>query len=325
MDKIAFIIGETFLYWNSIFLVLGALSAAMLFLAFYLGRSGNAIAGFLYLPLSIGLSVLLARLVHWYCHTDSYGSLHTAITNFLSGGYALCGAFAGCFLAAVLLRLANVAKDLPELLDCACLAGAGGISVGRLACFFTNADRGAILDSSWGFPFTWPTINSVTGESENRMAIFLFQALLCGCFLLILTVFWLSTRKKHRNGDTCLLFLLLYGASQAILDSMRYDSLFLRSNGFVSLVQILGAAAVVLPVIVFSVRSVRAWRLRVWHILLWLIAGGALGGAGYMEYYVQRHGNLALFCYSVMSVCMAAVILIALTFYSFGGSRAKPK
>ena len=180
MDKIAFIVGETFLYWNSIFLVLGALTAALLFLAFYLGRSGNAIAGFLYIPLSIGLSVLLARLVHWYCHTDSYGSLHTAITNLLSGGYALCGAFAGCFLAAVLLRLCCAVKDLPEMLDCACLAGAAGIGVGRLACFFTNADRGAILDSSWGFPFTWPAINTVTNESENRMAIFLFQAILCG-------------------------------------------------------------------------------------------------------------------------------------------------
>ena len=75
MNKIAFIIGETFLYWNSIFLALGVLTAVCLFLAFYLGRSGNGIGGFLAVPFCIVFSMVLSRLVHWYCKADSYASL----------------------------------------------------------------------------------------------------------------------------------------------------------------------------------------------------------------------------------------------------------
>ena len=117
MDKIAFIIGETFLYWNSIFLVLGALTATALFLSFYLGRSGNAVAAFLAIPLCTGLSMVLGRFVHWYCQSDSYGSVFTAMTDYFSGSYALCGVFIGCLVGACLLRLSNAVKDLPEMLE----------------------------------------------------------------------------------------------------------------------------------------------------------------------------------------------------------------
>ena len=37
-----------------------------------------------------------------------------------------------------------------------------------------------------------------------------------------------------------------------------------------------------------------------------------LGGAGFMEYYVQRHGDLAVFSYSVMSVCLIFIVGLAL-------------
>ena len=321
MDKIAFIIGETFLYWNSIFLVLGILTACLLFLAFYLGRSGNAIGAFLAVPLSIGLSMVLARLVHWYCQTDSYSSLFAALTDYFSGGYALCGAFFGCILAGCILRICQAIRNLPQYLDCMALAGAAGIGVGRLGSFFTNADRGQILEGSWGLPFAWPIVHPVTGASENRIAIFLIQAMICGAIFLILTVFWLSTRKKNRSGDTFLLFLLLYGAAQIILDSMRYDSLFLRSNGFVSLVQILAALAVVFPIILFSVRSVRARGFGIGHCFAWLLIAACLGYAGYMEYYVQRHGNLAQYSYTVMTVCMAVVVLLTVTLYLLKGKK----
>ena len=92
----------------------------------------------------------------------------------------------------------------------------------------------------------------------------------------------------------------------------RYDSLFFRSNGFVSVVQVLGALAVVLAAIVFSRRMVKARGFRAWQILLWLLIAIAIAGAGYMEYYVQRRGNEALFAYSVMSGCLAAVIALTL-------------
>ena len=97
-----------------------------------------------------------------------------------------------------------------------------------------------------------------------------------------------------------------------VLDSTRYDSLFFRSNGFVSVVQVLGALGLALSIILFSVRMVKACGFKFWQILLWVLIAAGIGGAGFMEYYVQRRGNEAVFAYSVMSACLAAVIALAL-------------
>ena len=66
MDKLAFIIGDRFIYWNSIMLTLGALVAICFFLAFYIGKCGNAVAAFAAIPVAIVLSLVFARFFHWY-------------------------------------------------------------------------------------------------------------------------------------------------------------------------------------------------------------------------------------------------------------------
>ena len=67
MEKIAFFTGETVYYWSSIVLTLAALTAVCFFLSLYLGKGGNAVAAFGVVPLALALSLVLARLVHWYC------------------------------------------------------------------------------------------------------------------------------------------------------------------------------------------------------------------------------------------------------------------
>lgn len=323
MDRIAFIAGDTFVYWSSIILTLAAATAICIFLAAYLGKSGNGVGAALLIPLALMASLALGRLVHWYSRSDSYASLTAAMTDFSSGGYALIGVFAGCFLAALLLRLLYIVRDLPEVLDCLSLGGAAGIAVGRLACFFNTSDRGQILEGIQSLPWAYPVTNAVSGALEYRLATFLLQAMATGgIFLILLLVFLIGHgTKRLKNGNICLLFLLLYGASQAVLDSTRYDSLFLRSNGFVSIVQILSAAAIVLVAVVFSVRMVKARKLRFWQFPLWLGMLAGLGCAGYMEYYVQRHGNQAAFAYSIMSAALLAVIVLVLITWGLGNKR----
>ncbi len=310
MDRIAFMIGERFIYWSPILVALSALAAAFLFYGFYMSRSGNSVGALLAVPMAVCISLVLSRLVHWYCKADSYASLLAALTDFSSGSFALCGAVVGCLLTAFLLRLTGTVKNLPEMLDTMALAGTAGIGLGRLSCLFNTADRGDLLEKAYGLPFSYPLLNAVTGQPEHRLATFMIQAMACGAIFLVLLVYWLATRKKNRTGNTFILFMLLYGASQVICDSTRYDSLFLRSNGFVSLVQILGAVGVVLAVVLFSVQLCRRRGWNFWYLCFWLVIGGCLGCAGYMEYYVQRHGDQAVFAYTVMTYCMLGVILI---------------
>ena len=119
-------------------------------------------------------------------------------------------------------------------------------------------------------------------------------------------------KKKLRDGDVTLLFILMYGACQIILDSTRYDSLFMRSNGFVSIVQILGLVAVVISIVLYSIRLIKARGFKWYFILFWVLQLAMMGGAGYMEYYVQRHGDQAAFAYSVMAPCLLGIVLITL-------------
>ena len=314
MERIAFIIGDKFLYWNSVFLTLGAAVAACFFLAFYLRKTGNFIAGFAAVPVSLVLSLVMARLVHWYSRADSYADFTTAMTDYTSGGFALMGVFFGCALAALLLRCVFFHRNLPEMLDCMSLAGCAGIAVGRLGSFFNSSDRGQIIESLQTLPWVYPVTNSVSGAVEYRLATFVIQAMVAVVLLAVLALFYLIGTKngKLKDGDTCLIFLLCYGASQVVLDSTRYDSLFFRSNGFVSIVQVFSAIALAAVIIVFSVRMVKARGFRFWQVPIWVIISAGIGVAGFMEYYVQRRGNEAAFAYSVMSGCLGLVILLGL-------------
>ncbi len=314
MDRIAFIVGETFIYWNSIFLMLAAAVAVCVFLTLYLREEKNGISAALLVPLALICSLVIARVIHWYCLSDAYESLGAALTTFTGGGYALMGVFAGCALAAAVLRLLRIVRNLPMTFDCMAIAGAAGIAVGRLACLYTPADRGPVMQTLRFLPFAYPVSNAVTGEEEWRLATFMLQAMVALLLFLVLLVFYLVGQRgedrKLRDGDTACLFLAAYGASQIVLDSTRYDSLFLRSNGFVSVVQILGAVALVGSVVYFSVRMVKARGFRWWNVALWVLFLALVGVAGFMEYWVQRHGDQAVFSYSTMSGCLAAAVTL---------------
>lgn len=325
MEKLAYINGEIFLYWNSIILTLAAATAICFFLSFYLGKSGNAAAGFAAVPLSLVLSVVGARFFHWYCRADSYDGFLAAMTDYSSGGYALMGVFLGCFLAALVLRVVFLHRNLPEMLDCMCLAGAAGIAVGRLASFFNSSDRGQIVASTQSLPWVYPVTNSVSGAVEYRLATFVLQAVAAAVLFAALTAFYRRANRQGRirDGDTCLIFLMLYGVSQVVLDSTRYDSLFFRSNGFVSIVQVLGALALGLAIVVFSVRLVKTRGFRLWYVPVWLLMAALIGGAGFMEYYVQRHGNEAVFAYSVMSACLTGASALTLLVRGLGVPRKR--
>ena len=314
MDKLAFISGENLIYWSSVVYTLAAAVMIVFFLAFYIGKCGNAVAGFAAVPLSIFLGLVAARFFHWYCRFDSYDSFAAAMTDYSTGGYALMGVFLGCFLAAAILRILHLHRSLPEMLDCMAVSGCAGIAVGRLASLFNASDRGQVLGSLKRLPFAWPVTNVVSGAVEYRLATFMLQSLVALALFAGLSLFYIRgiQREERKNGDTSLIFLLIYGASQVVLDSTRYDSLFFRSNGFVSVVQVLGALGLGLAIFLFSKRMVKAWGLRFWQFLLWIPIAAGIGCGGFMEYYVQRRGNEAVFAYSVMSGCLTGVILLTL-------------
>ena len=313
MNRIAFIFNSNIIYWNSLILVLAAAAAICFFLAIYMPKSKNANAAFIAVPVASVLSFLLARFIHWYCRTGSYSSLMSAMSDYTGGSFALVGVFAGCMLTALILRGLKVHQNLPQMLDAMSIAGAAGIALGRMACFFTTADRGQIVNAVKTLPWVYPTVNTVSGAVEYRLATFVIQAIIAGILFLVLGSFYLTGhRRQLKDGDTTLIFLLCYCGTQILLDSTRYDSIYFRSNGFVSVVQVLSAVVLAVAIVLFSIRLVRSRGFKGWYIALWVAILGLLGGAGYMEYHVQRHGREALFAYSVMGICLTLMVATSL-------------
>ena len=325
MDQIAFFFREHYIYWSSVLLLVAVCVAVFLFLSLYLGRGGKMSAAFGVVPVAVCLSWICARLIHWYCFAESYSGFAAAISDYSQGGFALVGVFIGCALAVTILAVAKILPDPLRMLDCMCLAGGIGIAIGRLASFFNTADRGQILEGIQSLPVAAPVINVVTKATEYRLATFVLQAVITGLITLILAGFYFSGKgKKWKDGETSVVFLLCYCIAQVILDSTRYDSMYFRSNGFVSVVQVLGAVAIVAITVLFSVRLVKNRGFHMGYVLLWVLMAGLLGCAGYMEYYVQRHGNQAALAYSVMSVALCGYTALVLGSRVAAGKETQP-
>jgi prolipoprotein diacylglyceryltransferase len=255
---------------------------------------------------AVVLSLIFSRIIYWYGRPDSFSSFIQAVFSTSTEHFALLGAFAGCGLAAIITGR-QVGKR--NLLDCMSIAGCLAIAFGRMGCFFSDADRGQIMTSLTGLPWAWPVTN-VSGSLEYRFATFVFQ----GAFAAALGAFLagLFFQKKARQGDVTILFLLCYCASQILLDSTRYDSLYLRSNGFVSMVQVVSLITLIIVLVLLCIRAVEALGFRKWMIPIWISLPGLLGGAGYMEYYVQRHGREAAYSYSIMGICLAGTVSLGI-------------
>jgi len=218
MDKIAFIIGETFIYWQSLILMLAAAAAISLFLGLYIGKSGNVIGAVAMVPLALISSWFLARLLHWYCQATAYESFSAAMQDWSSGGFALMGVFAGCLLTACLLRAIGLVRNLPELTDCMVLAGAAGIAVGRLAFLYSPSDRGMVLHGITELPLAYPVTNTVTGATEYRLATFMLQAIVTGAVFLVLLV---PLLYRLRFSEYILIDNPRFGGFRACLESLR--------------------------------------------------------------------------------------------------------
>jgi len=336
MNQIAYIFGETTIYWNSILIASAAFCSLLMVFAIRLWRNEPLLPVFVFFPLALFLSLLCSRFIHWYCRTDQYQSLNDAFQNFTRGGFALLGVFVGCFAAALLVRILRLTDDLPSLLDALSPAAAFGIGLGRLSHLFDSVSRGKVLiehEANRRLPIGSPVVNPTNNEIQWRFATFFIQSLvalsLCVLLLFIMAHMLHLTRKKGKNarGMTFLLFLMLYFSTQIILDSTRYDALFLRSNGFVSLEQIFGIVVIVAVAVIFSIRSIKRCGFHRWHPVLWFLMLACFGGTGYMEYYVQRHGSLYLMCYSIMGACLllAALFSAFLCYTGICGNFLKKK
>jgi hypothetical protein len=253
---------------------------------------------------------------------EQYAGFMSAVTDYSVGSFVLSAALLAAFIAALIVKLLGLSSSAAKLLDAYAPAAALAVAFIRLSSLFNNSCRSKIIIQTPALQ-QLPLASGVTtstGAVEYRFATFFVHFILMLVICYILLRFFARRRniaKAHgrAEGDTARMFLLFYSASEVIMDSTRYDSSFMKFNGFVSIVQIIAGVCILALLIYYSVHSIKANGLRFYHWLAWLGFLALLGGTGASEYLVQRHGNWYLGCYSAMAVCCLLMAFLVYKVY----------
>ena len=330
MNQVAVCIGGIVIYWSAIVIFLAVAVCFNFAYGLYVANGGKKSAMWTMLPISIVLGAVFSRIIHWYCHAEQYSGLIGALTDFGAGDYCLPGAFFGVVIAVLIVKALRLTDSAAKMFDAIAPAATLGVAVLRMSALFNVSCRGKIQihdPKLQMLPLASP-VATANGAVEYRLATFLIQAMIAGILFLARSIFYIIGHdRKLKDGDTTLIFLLCYCGTQILLDSTRYDSIYFRSNGFVSVVQVLSAVALGFVIVWFSIRMVRSKGFKLWYVGLWCSIALRIGGAGYMEYYVQRHSNLSGMAYTIMGICLTSTILLTLVIRAIAvqGEKAAEK
>ena len=245
---------------------------------------------------ALALGLALSRL--FFCLLD--GALGTAMplkayVLLSGGGYsmmgALCGAALGGAAGARLLKM----KPLRVLdqLTFACL----------LFIFWARLGESCIPDFGISRPLVGRFIQqlpiALEGEYDFYLATYALEALTA---LAIFLALWRDGIRHARPGDTLRMFLLLFGAAQVMMESLRYDRHM--SVSFVGLQQIMAMALLGAGVIWGVCREGRQHRALA-------VSGGislllAVGLGILLEFMIDRTNISRYLLYLAMALVLAA-------------------
>lgn len=241
--------GKDIYLWG-LFCALGALFSLLVLLFTErhskLSKGTWCLTGFL----SLVLGVVLSRV--FYCLLDR--SLGTRIPfhawfRLDGGGFSMFGALAGVALAAFLSALITRQSfgAIADVLLPAFLAFVAFERVGEH--WIPDFGVSRQLEAEW----MANSFLAVKGEyGVSYLATYFLEA---AAAIVLLVILLTSLKKASRDGNTALLFLLLFGAVQTLLESLRYD--YHISISFVGLQQILSFVLIAIAIILLARREMK--------------------------------------------------------------------
>ena len=257
MNSTAFIIGNMEISWSTILFVLAIFAWFFFAASLYTNKKAKKAAVWIFFPLGTFFAMLLSRIVYWYSHQPQFDGLFDAIKSTDLSAFSILGVIPGLVLAAAVIRLMKLIPNLPGFLDSLSPATGLGCGLLYLTCLFNNSCRGKNLLTDprfTKFPVGAVTMGDYGVEYRTAiyLAAFVLMLLITGITLL------LYHYNKKRRGITACYFLLFFSACEFIIDSARYDAGYFPFNGFVSILQIFGAVAIMGVTVYFSILTIKA-------------------------------------------------------------------
>lgn len=247
---------------------------------------------------AIGLPLALVFSRGLYCLADSNFYAVASLKNALSitsGGMSMFGALAGMLLGLALASWLTMSK-LSSLLDAFAPSAMAFIALARLG------ERHTALGISR--PLVTGLLNNTflaySDTYDAYLKTWLLEAIAAALLCLVLV---LIRSKAKRKGDTFLLWMLLFGASQTILESLRYDG-HMRFS-FIGLQQVLSAFLFGIAIIVFSLRCMKQGGKGKLPVIALVLLGITVAAAIGLEFLIDRSAINKALLYLVYIVVMA--------------------
>ncbi len=306
-DNVAIAFGENIIGWEYVVSVSGVMACFFLSLWLYFRRKKKILPMVLFQVVAVIFSLLMCRVIYWYCHMELYSEIYELWTDPDMGHFFMFGVPLAAYLTAFCMELSGVIADRRELLDAVSPGLAFAMAFFRFSGMFSGACYGKYNISNKIFtrlPFSYNANNG-----SWKIAAFCISFI----WLMFVSAFLLMkarSKKKRAEGSIFRLFLILFSLSEVVIDSLRYDASHFffpgklladlnKGTGFMGLSQLVSAFVMIFIMAGYTVRNKKNGRV---IAISWILFLSGTAVTGICEYLVQRNSSRFIMLYAVMLI-----------------------
>lgn len=254
MDRVALELGPIQIYWYSIFIFLGLLTASILI--FKEARKRNIDEDFLINLIfnTIIIGLIGARIYYVLFNIPYYASNPIEILTVWNGGLAIHG---GIFAALAFILIYCKKKNINslQLLDIIVVGLIIAQAIGRWGNFFNSEAYGQVTTYAELKAQQIPTfiINGMYILGEYRQPTFFYES--TWCFAGFLAMLIIRKYKYLKRGQLTGFYLFWYGLGRLLIESLRTDSLML---GPIKIAQVVSIVFIITGIVLFFYNLIKS-------------------------------------------------------------------
>lgn len=254
MDRVALELGPIQIYWYSIFIFLGLLTASILI--FKEARKRNIDEDFLINLIfnTIIIGLIGARVYYVLFNIPYYASNPIEILAVWNGGLAIHG---GIFAALAFILIYCKKKNVNslQLLDIIVVGLIIAQAIGRWGNFFNSEAYGQVTTYAELKAQQIPTfiINGMYILGEYRQPTFFYES--TWCFAGFLAMLIIRKYKYLKRGQLTGFYLFWYGLGRLLIESLRTDSLML---GPIKIAQVVSLVFIIMGIVLFFYNLIKS-------------------------------------------------------------------
>lgn len=254
MDRVALELGPIQIYWYSIFIFLGLLTASILI--FKEARKRNIDEDFLINLIfnTIIIGLIGARVYYVLFNIPYYASNPIEILAVWNGGLAIHGGIFAA-LAFILIYCKKKNVNILQLLDIIVVGLIIAQAIGRWGNFFNSEAYGQVTTYAELKAQQIPTfiINGMYILGEYRQPTFFYES--TWCFAGFLAMLIIRKYKYLKRGQLTGFYLFWYGLGRLLIESLRTDSLML---GPIKIAQVVSIVFIITGSVLFFYNLIKS-------------------------------------------------------------------